>query len=181
MSDDDLIRRGDAFAVVKGLRLLEEDIRNLPAVTQPAPDADLTPFLDAWERHDWQTAIHYMPKDKPEEPRFPSSPAWKLAAAAIGGRLSPAPDAAAIRGAAQPSPQQVVDAMKDAAAVAMKAREAALREAADLVNRRVDGVRVSIPCPDGKSGCLVHHFRIEDGPTAKAILALLTEKPHDRA
>lgn len=33
MSDDDLIRRGDAFAVVKGLSLLEGDILALPAVT----------------------------------------------------------------------------------------------------------------------------------------------------
>ena len=33
MSDDDLIRRGDAFAVVKGLSLLENDILALPAVT----------------------------------------------------------------------------------------------------------------------------------------------------
>lgn len=36
MSDDDLIRRGDAFAVVKGLSLLEGDILALPAVTVDA-------------------------------------------------------------------------------------------------------------------------------------------------
>ena len=36
MSDNDLIRRGDAFAVVKGLRLLEGDITALPAVTADA-------------------------------------------------------------------------------------------------------------------------------------------------
>lgn len=45
MSDDDLIRREDAFAVVKGLRLLEEDILAIPAAKaesrriEDAPDA----------------------------------------------------------------------------------------------------------------------------------------------
>lgn len=46
MSDNDLIRRGDAFAVVKGLSLLESDILALPAVPLDAPK-HLTDALDA--------------------------------------------------------------------------------------------------------------------------------------
>lgn len=44
--ENDLIRRGDAFAVVKGLSLLEGDILALPAVVVDAPK-HLTDALDA--------------------------------------------------------------------------------------------------------------------------------------
>lgn len=63
MGDDDLIRRGDAFAVVKGLRLLEEDIRNLPAVTVGVTTED----IDALAYRFW--SIH--PKDIPEPVGMP--------------------------------------------------------------------------------------------------------------
>ena len=34
-----------------------------------------------------------------------------------------------------------------------------------LVERlRMTGKRISVPCPDGIDGCLVHHFRIETDP-----------------
>lgn len=45
MSDNDLIRRGDAFAVVKGLSLLEGDILALPAVTVGVREAQLESAL----------------------------------------------------------------------------------------------------------------------------------------
>lgn len=44
--ENDLIRRGDAFAVVKGLSLLEGDILALPAAPLDAPK-HLTDTLDA--------------------------------------------------------------------------------------------------------------------------------------
>lgn len=48
MSDNDLIRRGDALAVVEGWGLLERDILALPAV-QPTVSPDVAALVKALE------------------------------------------------------------------------------------------------------------------------------------
>lgn len=37
--------------------------------------------------------------------------------------------------------------------------------------REIEGVRVTIPCPEGIKGCLVYHYKVDPGPIELVIRA----------